>query len=119
MGRLTQAASVLSLPPTLAHEATHYLAARAAGTDDAQIAVEVLGGRAVTAWEPIEHPLARAFAMLAPTVFGVILASIWVISGAELSGWRYLAALGLLIYSMPSETDIRGALGRQAVQENT
>ena len=49
MRRLTQLAAVLSLPPTLAHEATHWAVARTV-TDDAQLAVEVTGGRAVAAW---------------------------------------------------------------------
>jgi hypothetical protein len=48
---------------------------------------------------------------------GVVLAGVWVAAGVELSGWRTLMALGLLIYSAPSPADLRGAVGRQAVQQ--
>jgi hypothetical protein len=116
MGRLTQAASVLSFPPTLAHELTHWAVARC-GTDDAALAVEVAGGRAVAAWPPLDSAALRALAFLAPTLVGVVLAGVWVAAGVELSGWRSLMALGLLIYSAPSPADLRGAVGRQAVQQ--
>lgn len=116
MGRLTQLAGILSLPPTLAHELTHWAVARC-GTDDAALAVEVAGGRAVAAWPPLDSALLRALAFLAPTLVGVMLAAVWVAAGVELSGWRTLLALGLLIYSAPSPADLRGAVGRQAVQQ--
>jgi hypothetical protein len=118
MRRLTQLASVLSLPPTLAHEATHWAVARL-GTDDAQLAVEVLGGRALAAWPPLEHRLLRVFAFLAPTVLGSVLAALWLLSGVTLDGWRLIAAIGLAIYTVPSRTDIEGALGRQDAQQTT
>src|SRR6056297_17612 len=116
MRRLTQLASVLSLPPTLAHELTHWAVARL-GTDDAQFAVEVSGGRALAAWPPLDSRALRVFAFLGPTVFGSVLAAVWLVSGVDLSGWRLLFAVGLAIYTVPSPADVRGALGMQAVQQ--
>jgi hypothetical protein len=116
MSRLTQAAAVLSLPPTLAHEATHWAIARL-GTNDAAIAVEVTGGRAVAAWPPLASRPLRVFAFLGPTVFGVVLTLLWLFSGVRLDGWRLLLAIGLAIYTMPSRADIRGALGQQPPQQ--
>jgi hypothetical protein len=116
MKRLTQLASVLSLPPTLAHEATHWAVARL-GTDDAQIAVEVTGGRALAAWPPLESRTLRVFAFLGPTLLGLVLAALWVGRGVSLDGWRLLAAIGLAIYTVPSLDDVRGALGRQDAQQ--
>ena len=116
MGRLTQAASVLSLPPTLAHEATHYALA-SIGTDDAQFAVEVTGGRALAAWPPLDSAALRFVAFLGPTLFGTLLAGLWLISGVTLDGWRLLAAIGLAMYTIPSPADVSGALGRQDVQQ--
>jgi hypothetical protein len=119
MGRLTTIAAVLSLPPTLAHEATHYAVA-SLETDDAQMAVEVSGGRALAAWPPLQSRVLRVFAFLAPTVFGSLLATLWLVTGVEVSGWRLLFAVGLAIYTVPSPADVRGALGVQDVQqENT
>jgi len=116
MGRLQQAVNVLSLPPTVAHEATHFAVARV-GTDDAEIAVEVTGGRAVAVWPPLESRALRVFAFLGPTVFGLVLACVWLFSGVTLDGWRLIMAVGLAIYTVPSAQDVRGALGRQAVQQ--
>jgi len=118
MGRLSTVAAVLSLPPTLAHEATHWAVARL-GTDDAQIAVEVRGGRAMTAWPPLESRALRVFAFLAPTVFGSVLAAVWLLTGFEPTPWRVLFAVGLAIYTVPSPADIRGALGLQDTQQQT
>jgi len=115
MSRLTTAASVLSLPPTLAHEATHYGVARL-GTDDAQLAVEVSGARAAAAWPPLESRALRAFAFLSPTVFGTVLTLLWLSSGTSVDGWRLIFAVGLAIYTVPSMSDIRGACGVQDVQ---
>jgi len=117
MGRLSAAASVLSLPPTLAHEATHYAVA-SLGTDDAQLAVEVSGGRALAAWPPLESRALRAVAFLAPTVFGSLLIALWLASGVTVDGWRLIIAIGLAIYTVPSASDVRGACGRQSVQQN-
>jgi len=117
MGRLYQLAGLVSLPPTLAHEATHYAVARL-GTDDAQIAVEVTGGRALAAWPPLESRALRAFAFLSPTVLGSVLALLWLYSGASLDGWRLVMAVGLAMYTAPSPADVRGALGLQDVQQN-
>ena len=116
MGRLSQLAAVLSLPPTLAHEATHWAVARCV-TDDAAMAVEVTGGRAVAAWPPIDNRFVRFFAFLAPTVFGSLLGLLWLLSGTTIDGWRLLAAIGLAIYTIPSPADVSGAFGRQAVQQ--
>src|SRR6056297_1905691 len=116
MGALTTAACVLALPATLAHELTHYGAARLAGTDDAQIAVEVTGAGAVAAWRPIDSRPLRAFAFLAPTVFGVLLTALWLAAGVSVDGWRVIMALGLAIYTVPSGAYIEGALGRQTPQ---
>ena len=111
-------ACVLALPATLAHEATHYAVARL-GTDDAQMAVEVTGGRALAAWPPLDSRALRVFAFLAPTVFGSILALLWLVSGTSVDGWRLIFAVGLAIYTVPSGADVRGALGRQASQRET
>jgi hypothetical protein len=58
------------------------------------------------------------FAFLAPSVFGSVLALVWLLSGVTLEGWRLLFGVGLAIYTVPSPADIRGALGKQAVQQN-
>lgn len=116
MGRLTTIAGVLSLPPTLAHELTHYAVARIE-TDDAQVAVEVSGGRALAAWPPLQSRALRVFAFLAPTVFGSILAALWLYRGFEPTPWRVLFAVGLAIYTVPSGADVRGALGVQESQQ--
>lgn len=108
---------LLSAPPTIAHELTHFVAAKLAGTDDAEIAVEVLDVQAIAVWRPIEHRVLRAFAHLAPTILGTLLAVIWLVAGIELTGWRWIAAIGLGIYALPSLTDIQGALGRQQAQQ--
>jgi hypothetical protein len=50
-------------------------------------------------------------------VFGSVLALVWLFSGAALDGWRLIMAVGLAIYSFPSAQDVRGALGRQTVQQ--
>jgi len=118
MGYLAAAAGVLSLPPTAAHEATHYAVA-SLGTDDAQFAVEVTGGRAVAVWPPLESRALRVLAFLGPTLFGTILAAVWLASGVSVDGWRLLVAIGLAMYAVPSPADVRGALGRQAVQQDT
>jgi len=116
MSRLTQLAGVLSLAPTLAHEGTHWAIARTQ-TDDAQIAVEVTGGRALAAWPPIDNPVMRFLAFLGPTVFGSMLTALWIYNGVSLDGWRLLMAIGLAIYTTPSHSDLTGAFGRQDVQQ--
>ena len=116
MSRLTQLANVCSLPFVLPHEATHWAVARL-GTDDAQIAVEVSGGRAIAAWPPLDSRPLRVFAFLAPTVFGSILIGLWLVSDQGIDGWRLIFAIGLSGYTTPSPADLRGALGRQAVQQ--
>jgi len=118
MGRLYQLAAVLSLPVALAHEGTHWAVARL-GTDDAQMAVEVSGGRALAAWPPLQSRVLRVFAFLAPSVFGSVLALVWLLSGVTLAGWRLLFGVGLAIYTVPSPADVRGALGVQASQQET
>lgn len=108
-------ANVLSLSFALPHEASHWLVARCA-TDDARMRVEVTGGRAAAAWPPLESRVLRAFAFLAPTVFGSILIAIWLLSPQGIDGWRLIVAIGLAGYTVPSPADIRGALGKQDVQ---
>jgi hypothetical protein len=118
MSKLVTVANVLALPFVLPHEATHWVVARL-GTDDAQIAVEVSGGRAVAAWPPLDSRALRAFAFLAPTVFGSVLLALWLASGQGIDGWRLIFAIGLAGYTVPSPADVRGALGRQAVQKES
>ena len=117
MSRLRQLAGVISLPPTVAHEATHYAVA-SIETDDAHFAVEVTGGRAIAVWPPLESTLLRVLAFLGPTLFGSLLAGVWLLSGASVDGWRLIAAIGLAMYAIPSPADVAGALGRQDVQQN-
>ena len=114
---LRAAANALSLSFTLPHEATHWAVARL-GTDDARIAVEVTGGRAAAAWPPLESRVLRAFAFLAPTVFRSLLAALWFVTGTSVDGWRLIFAVGLAAYTTPSPADVRGALGRQPVQQD-
>jgi len=120
MSRLTQLAGVLSLPPTLAHEATHWAVARHV-TDDAKLAVEVTGGRAVASWSPIANPLWRACAYLAPTLVGGVLLGLWIASGVSVEGlWeipRITTEAFVAVIAMPSGDDLRGAFGKQAVQQ--
>jgi len=118
MSRLLALAAVCSLPVAVAHEASHWAVARL-GTDDAAMAVEVRGGRAVTAWPPLESRVLRVFAFLAPTVFGSVLAAVWLLTGFEPTPWRVLFAVGLAIYTIPSPADIRGACGLQELQQET
>jgi hypothetical protein len=118
MSRLRAVAAICSLPPTLAHEATHWLVARSV-TDDAKLAVEVTDARALAAWPPIDNPAVRFLAFLGPTVFGSVLTAIWLASGITVDGWRLLLAIGLAIYTVPSPADVRGAFGRQEVQQET
>ena len=116
MGRLYQLAGLVSLPPTLAHEATHYAVARL-GTDDARLRVEVTGDGAAAAWPPLDSAVLRVFAFLGPTIFGSLLAAVWLVSGTSVDGWRLILLVGLAAYTVPSPADVRGALGRQAVQQ--
>jgi len=118
MTAIRAAANVLSLSFALPHEASHWAVARL-GTDDAQMAVEVTGGRAVAAWPPLDSALVRFFAFLAPTVFGSLLAALWLVSGTPVDGWRLIFAVGLAAYTITSPADVRGALGRQDVQQET
>ena len=127
-----------SLFYALPHEATHWAAARL-GTDDARLVVEVpwsdrikvwpkrlreggtvvriSHGRAAANWPPLESAALRAFAYLAPTIFGSLLAVVWLVSGTSVDGWRLILLVGLAAYTVPSPADVRGALGRQAVQQ--
>jgi hypothetical protein len=116
MSTLVTLANLCALPFVLPHEATHWVVARL-GTDDAQIAVEVSGGRAAAGWPPLDSRALRAFAFLAPTVFGSVLLALWLASGQGIDGWRLIMALGLAGYTIPSPADVRGALGLQDVQQ--
>jgi len=94
------------------HEATHYAVARLA-TDDAYFKVEVACDTGFAHWEDINSPAMRFFANLAPTIFGSLLAAVWLVSGIRVDGWRLIFAMGLAFYTLPSPRDIRSAIGRQ------
>jgi hypothetical protein len=83
------------------------------------MAVEVSGGRALAAWPPLQSRVLRVFAFLAPTVFGSLLATLWLVSGFEPTPWRVLFAIGLAMYTVPSGADVRGACGLQDSQQET
>ena len=117
MGRLLALANLCALPFVVPHEATHWAVARL-GTDDARMAVEVSGGRAAAAWPPLERRWLRVFAFLGPTMLGSVLALLWLVSDTSVDGWRLIFAVGLAAYTVPSPADVRGALGRQAVQQD-
>ena len=110
--RLRQAACLLSVPPTVAHELTHFAVARVR-TTEAAIEVRMFDGRAVAVWEPLESRLWRGLAFLGPTLFGCLLGLIWLVSGVSMEGWRLIVAIGLGLYMMPSAADVRGACGYQ------
>ncbi|WP_394296338.1 hypothetical protein [Natronomonas pharaonis] len=111
-----QLMALLSFPPVLLHELTHYAVARLR-TDDAAFEAEVLGSEARAVWRPLDSPLWRFLAFLAPTLFGALLAGLWLASGTSFEGWRAVAGVGLALYTLPSVADIRGALGRQQAQQ--
>jgi len=96
------------------HELTHYLVARLA-TNKAHFKVEVACDTAFANWQKIESPAMRFLANLSPTVFGVVLMGLWGYSGVEVSGWRLFFAVGLALYTIPSPSDVRRALGQQDV----
>jgi hypothetical protein len=50
-------------------------------------------------------------------VFGSLLAGLWLVSGTPVDGWRLIFAVGLAAYTVPSPADVRGAVGKQAVQQ--
>lgn len=110
--RLAALACVAGFIPALAHELTHYLAAKPF-TSEAGFRVELTGTEAIAVWQPIDNRAVRAFAFTAPTVFGALLAGLWLVSDVALSGWQWPLAVGLALYTMPSPADIRGALGKQ------
>jgi len=112
------AANALSLVFAVPHEATHYAVARL-GTDDARLRVEVTGDGAAAAWPPLDSAVLRVFAFLGPTIFGSLLAAVWLVSGTSVDGWRLILLVGLAAYTVPSPADVRGALGRQAVQQDS
>jgi len=39
------------------------------------------------------------------------------VSGTSVDGWRLILLVGLAAYTVPSPADVRGACGRQAVQQ--
>jgi hypothetical protein len=118
IGRVLWLAScIITAPVALAHEASHYAVAQARA-DEAAFEVEVFGGRAATAWTPLESRLWRAFAFLAPTVFGTLLGLLWLVSGVSLDGWRLVMFVGLALYTLPSPADVRGAAGLQRRDSN-
>jgi hypothetical protein len=106
-----------SLIYSLPHELSHWAVARL-GTDDAGIKVEVKASRCSAEWPPLENAWLRFFAFLAPTIFGSVLALVWLFSDTNVDGWRLIFAIGLAWYTVPSPGDVRGALGRQEVQQD-
>jgi hypothetical protein len=48
-----------------------------------------------------------------------VLLALWLASGQGIDGWRLIMAIGLAGYTVPSPADLRGALGRQAVQKES
>lgn len=117
MSLLLGTTCVFSLVFTLPHEMTHYAVARL-GTDDAGLRVEVSDGDANAAWKPLDSRMLRAFAFLAPTILGSLLAVLWLLSGTSVDGWRFVFLVGLAAYTIPSPADVRGALGQQASQQD-
>ena len=107
--------SVLSFLPALAHELTHYAVARV-HTSNARIRVEITGAKAVAQWPPLESAVWRFLAFLAPSLFGSLLITVWLLSNATIDGWRLIMAVGLAFYTVPSPRDVTGALGKQEVQ---
>jgi hypothetical protein len=109
MGRLQTAACLVSLLFAIPHEASHYLVARSQ-TSAAGFRVDLTDTDAYAVWEPLESRFWTAFAYLAPTVFGTVLAGLWAYRGVSLDGWRLVLAVGLALYTIPSPGDLRGAL---------
>ena len=109
MRRLTQAAGLLTFLPALAHELTHYALA-SLGTDDAEIRFEIAGSYAVTSWPPLDSSALRFVASLGPTLIGSLVAVAWLASGLSLGKWDLLAVVGLVVYTLPSPSDIVGAV---------
>ena len=116
MSRLTALANLLAFPFVLPHEVTHWAVARIE-TDDAHIRVEATSMLTAARWPPLESRPLRVFAYLAPTVFGSVLIGLWLLSDQGIDGWRLIMAIGLAGYTKPSPADVRGALGKQDVQQ--
>ena len=125
--RVDTATALLSLPFALLHEFSHFAVAHAV-TREAKFAVSIfetgaatdengneIGG--VAAWPPIDSRPLRVFAHLSPTVFGTILMGLWGWSGTPIDGWRFILAVGLFWYTVPSPGDVRGAFGIQEAQQ--
>lgn len=113
---LWMASCLITAPVALAHEASHYAVA-AARADDAAMEVQLFDGGARTVWTPLESRWWRAFAFLAPTVFGSLLAFLWLVSDASIDGWRLVMFVGLGLFSLPSPADIRGAAGYHLTED--
>lgn len=116
MGRLQTAACVLSLLFAIPHEASHYIVARTQ-TSAAGFRVELADTEAYAVWEPLESRFWTAFAHLAPTVFGAVLAGLWAYRGVSLDGWRLFLAVGLALFTIPSPADLRGAMQQDQHQD--
>lgn len=123
-GRVTSALGALtatcSYPPALAHEATHYLAARPWARESALRAdLTGLDAYVDVAWEADVPAWAVAFAFVAPTVLGFGLGAVvvawWVLAGGDLpesvAGWSKLALAAIVwsVYTKPSPGDVAGA----------
>lgn len=112
---LSRLLAFLSFVPTLAHELTHYLVARL-GSDKVAFRVDL--DSQVCQWSPIESRTLRALAFLAPTIAGSVVLGLWIAVGDPVEGFELLGVVALGVYTVPSTSDIKGALGRQAAQEN-
>jgi hypothetical protein len=114
---LSRLLAFLSFVPTLAHELTHYLVARL-GSDKVAFRVDLDSQVQVCKWSPIESRTLRALAFLAPTIAGSVVLGLWIAVGDPVEGFELLGVVALGVYTVPSTSDIKGALGRQAAQAN-
>jgi hypothetical protein len=122
LGRLCRWLVVLvSLPPALAHELTHYLAAGPVAEERRLVGLFSRRPHVGVSWRADASRLGIALAALAPLVVGIavgVLALTWgVIAGGPLPEtprqWL-IAAVGAIyyaIYTWPSAGDRRAALG--------
>jgi hypothetical protein len=110
--------AILSYPPTLAHEATHYLFARL-GSDDVRLNVDLADPESQECiWRPIDSRALRFLAFLGPTLVGTIIFCVSLSRGYVVSSpVDLLPIIILAVYTSPSAADVRGALGKQESQK--
>lgn len=111
--------AVITLPVALAHEATHWIAAKPVA-DDAVLSVSATDAEAHCDidWTAGARPTLIAIACLAPTILGFGLAAVvvawWLARGGDLPeavvGWAKLsiAAIVWSLYAYPSPSDREG-----------